>query len=209
MAYSRYLDLFIANDFHTTAFTRDREPQERHQAARVGEYRWDVIDPISVRRGVEIRTLADNILWVCQADGDGGKLRLNAHGDSNGIYNDSGYGIAADALAKFLKAHGLVAENMGSPGLVTVNLAVCNAATGARAEWLIKKLADALALPGVRFTGAAAITRMSREGRLRVEYPRYVAPHLRSGKYVPPALQPKALAMFAGSHLKREYTYQP
>lgn len=211
MPYSRFLDLFMMDNFHKETFADDVAAQRRHQEDRNVAYAACEIDPLSIRRNVKIEKLEELIGWVCGADSDrGGKIRINAHGGQQGLSNNKHELVTMEALADYLKMHGLTSRNMGDPGLKTVNLAACWAAAGPKNSWLIKKMADTLAMPGVKFTGAAAVTSMEK-GVLMVKYEPWVPPALMKHKpYKPPAMRrsEEATARFAGSIFKKEYVYR-
>jgi hypothetical protein len=211
MSYQRYLDIHLGQDFGVATFKNDVDEQLKYQEIKGVEYRSMVLDEISVARNIKLSQLSENIEWVCGADsGDGGKLRINSHGDKRGFLstNTKASGTSAVDFAKYLAAHGLNSKAMGKPGLTTVNLACCYAAMGPEKDWMIKAFADELKLPRVKVTGAAAITRMVK-GKLQVKYEAYVPPHKRPKKYVPPHLRKPTMAVseFSGSVFKKSYTY--
>jgi hypothetical protein len=209
MSYQRYLDIHLGQDFGAATFKNDVKEQTKYQETKGVDYRSMVVDEISVVRKIKLSELSENIEWVCRADKpNGGKLRINSHGDTRGTLstNTRGSGTLAVDFAKYLALHGLKSEAMGKPGLTTINLACCYAAMGPEKDWMIKAFADELKLPGVKVTGAAAITRMV-EGKLQVRYEAYVPPHKRSTKYVPPRLRTMAVSEFSGSVFKKSYTY--
>ena len=211
MGYQRYLDIHLGQEFTRATFERDVKPQRDHQVdVKKSEYRHIIVDEISVSRNVTLEELQKGIAWVCAADGEkGGKLRINSHGSARGVLstNARGSGTSAEAFAAYLVRHGLNAAAMGEPGLKTINLACCYAASGPQKDWTIKKFADALKLPGVKVTGADAVTKM-RDGVLFVEFEAYVPP-IGPAKYVPPHLRTPTtqLARAKGSQLKKSYVY--
>lgn len=202
MPYSRYLDLHFCDNFSGTAtFANDVDPQQNHQVGKGVAYRLDTVLPLSIHRNVVIDTLRDKIVWVCQADNDGGKIRINAHGDGCTIYSNTSNKVSMEQLAKFLRKNGLTEGNMGNPGLRTINLGICDSAKGTDVNgWMIKKLADLLDLPGVTFTGADGRTKMGADGVLRVNNPTLPNP---GPGYVIPA---KRFEPFKSSAKKNYYT---
>jgi hypothetical protein len=107
-------------------FKNDVNEQLKYQEIKGVDYRSMVVDEISVARNIKLSQLSENIEWVCGADsGDGGKLRINSHGDKRGFLstNTKASGTSAVDFAKYLAAHGLNSKAMGKPGLTTVNLA--------------------------------------------------------------------------------------
>ena len=216
MPYSRFVDVHFMDGFHSVTFKNDVANQEDHQVGKKVAYKKCNVMPLSINRSVILQDLEEAILWVCAADGGGGKLRINAHGDAYALSNNYGDEVSMEVLAKYLRNHGLTAANMGKPGLRTINLAVCHAASGPMDTWMIKKLAHALAIPSIKFTGAAAVTRMSGAGTLQVKYEPWVPPSIakkkaatQGGRYVPPHLRPKpeAVAGFSKSVFKKEYSF--
>lgn len=211
MAYQRFLDIHLGQDFGKATFKRDVAKQRQHQEeTKKSDYRSVIVDELSVTRGVVLPELEDAIAWVCAADtGRGGKLRINSHGNRRGYLSTNlrNSGVLATDFAAYLVRHGLGPEN-GDPGLKTINLACCYSASGPQDSWMIKAFADALKMPGVKVTGAAAVT-MMRSGVLHVEYEAYVPPHARPQHYVPPHLRTPRMATskFSGSVFKKEYTY--
>lgn len=206
MGHQRFLDIHLGHGFGLATFPRDVPDQEKHQTAKEAEHRTIIVDEISVRRDVTLKALSDDIAWVCAAGGErGGKLRINSHGDTRGCLSTGRgpRGILATDFAAYLAKHGLTAGAMGKPGLTTISLACCYSASGPKKDWMIRNFADELKLPGVKVTGAAAITRMEK-GKLMVRYEPYVPA---GAPYVPPHKRRLATSVFSGSVFKHDYTY--
>jgi hypothetical protein len=158
MAYDRYLDIHLCDNFDTPTFAKDVKEQQQHQIGKIGAnaYRKMEVPGLTIKR--RITNSKEQIAWVCA--GTSSKIRINAHGSgSDGKLTDGrGFDVKTEDLADFLIANGLTPGQKG--GLQTINLAACEAAHGPQERWIIKLLADRLKLPGVQFTGAPSIVRM-------------------------------------------------
>lgn len=202
MKYSRYLDIHFMDNFSDATFKRDVADQKVYQSKK-SEYQLCSVMPLSIRRKIKLDVLSRALEWVCNGGELGGKIRINAHGDKTFLSNNVGEKISMEQLAEFLSLNGLKKDNLGDPGLLTVNFAVCYGAHGDQETWMIKKLADTLKLPNVKFTGSDEITRMV-AGKLHT---RHVPAQSNSKRYIPPHRR-EIREEFSGSTHKHEYTYK-
>ena len=209
MGYQRFLDVHLGKNFNEATFKRDVAPQQQRQEGKVEAYKSIIVDELSVSRDITLTELSESIKWVCDANSEkGGKLRINSHGNERGVLSTGtqGSGISAEKFAAYLVKHGLTSAAIGAPGLTTINLACCFAASGPQKDWMIKRFADELKLPKVKVTGADAITRM-KNGVMQVKYETYLPPA--SGAYVPPQRRQMTTVeeQFKTSTYKKTYIY--
>jgi hypothetical protein len=169
MAYDRYLDIHLLDNWDTATFSADVHGQQQHQEGKIGaaSYKMMKLPGLTINRKIALPEYQTLIDWVCK--GTKSKIRINAHGNNTdgNLYDGNGVKIEPQRLAEFLMANGLAPGQPG--GLKTVNVAACSAASGGeKTKWIIAKLADALKLPGVAFTGAPREVKMN-NGVLQVK----------------------------------------